>query len=508
MREFYEENKKIFYIAIGFSAFCFGFMLTHYMVNIDEETWILNDASSNIWLLQNRYILYLYDLIFTKYGRFVPFFSDVVGIVLWNLSGFVFSYVFFDFEPSGSRWIRGIMLCYYSSVPLCVGEAFGFTMQIIPEAFALVAVATSFVMLVKPFFEKKIYNIVISFIALFLAFGTYQAMAGVYITAVTAWCLFRFMEDKPFKKELVGGVVYCGISFAIYYIVNFIIGKIIGTAAYLSDSYYGWNNGNSFIFNLWMAIANVARVSLGITIQDQYIYGGWMLRLLMIVFIVACINAFFLQKNIKKKIGTIFFTIALVVSPFVIYILLGTYKTHGRMLIALSLSGMVEMLFIYKYFFRRFSRKLVLMVFGVILIGNASNMNQIFYNSYLVYQHDKVLADEIIHDIEAAGLDYHTHSLVLVGAKEMDDIGIYRSGSLSGSLFDWDGGNIARMIDFMKTEGYCVKMPTYDEMKSGYEKASEMSVYPKEGSIIENGDSIVVYLSEPSEKWITTNLGE
>jgi hypothetical protein len=148
------------------------------------------------------------------------------------------------------------------------------------------------------------------------------------------------------------------------------------------------------------------------------------------------------------------------------------------------------------------------MVFGVILIGNASNMNQIFYNSYLVYQHDKVLADEIIHDIEAAGLDYHTHSLVLVGAKEMDDIGIYRSGSLSGSLFDWDGGNIARMIDFMKTEGYCVKMPTYDEMKSGYEKASEMSVYPKEGSIIENGDSIVVYLSEPSEKWITTNLGE
>jgi hypothetical protein len=51
-------------------------------------------------------------------------------------------------------------------------------------------------------------------------------------------------------------------------------------------------------------------------------------------------------------------------------------------------------------------------------------------------------------------------------------------------------------------------MPTRDEIKSGYEKSSEMSVYPKEGSIIENGDTIVVYLSEPSEKWITTNLGE
>jgi hypothetical protein len=51
-------------------------------------------------------------------------------------------------------------------------------------------------------------------------------------------------------------------------------------------------------------------------------------------------------------------------------------------------------------------------------------------------------------------------------------------------------------------------MPTHDEIQSGYEISSEMSVYPKEGSIIENGDTIVVYLSEPGEKWFTTNLGE
>ena len=150
MREFLKKNKRISLLALLFSFLCFGFMLTHYMVNIDEETWLLENSDSSLWLLQNRYGIYLYDMLFTKYGRFTPFFSDVMGIVLWNLSGLLFAYVFFDFEKKDHWWIRLAMLCYYNSVPLCVGEAFAFTMQIIPEAIALVLTAVAFVGTVKP----------------------------------------------------------------------------------------------------------------------------------------------------------------------------------------------------------------------------------------------------------------------------------------------------------------------------------------------------------------------
>lgn len=137
MSVFLKENKKMFLLAFVFSVFCFGFMLTHYMVNIDEETWLLNDSGSITWLLQNRYGIYIYDLMFTRFGRFTPFFTDIVGLVLWNFSGVLFGYVFFDFEKKNHWWIRLMMLCYYNSLPLCVGEAFGFTMQIIPESMAL-----------------------------------------------------------------------------------------------------------------------------------------------------------------------------------------------------------------------------------------------------------------------------------------------------------------------------------------------------------------------------------
>ena len=69
MRQFYEKNKKAFYIALGYTVLCFGFMLTHYAPNIDEETWLLNETDSIMWLLQNRYMVYLYDLVFTEHGR-------------------------------------------------------------------------------------------------------------------------------------------------------------------------------------------------------------------------------------------------------------------------------------------------------------------------------------------------------------------------------------------------------------------------------------------------------
>ena len=86
MKAFINTHKKIFFLTFLFSCFCFWFMLTHYMVSIDEETWLLKDSGSPLWLLQGRFSIYIYNLLFTTYGRFVPFFSDMLGIIFWNVS--------------------------------------------------------------------------------------------------------------------------------------------------------------------------------------------------------------------------------------------------------------------------------------------------------------------------------------------------------------------------------------------------------------------------------------
>lgn len=506
MREFLKKNKRISLLALLFSFLCFGFMLTHYMVNIDEETWLLENSDSSLWLLQNRYGIYLYDMLFTKYGRFTPFFSDVMGIVLWNLSGLLFAYVFFDFEKKDHWWIRLAMLCYYNSVPLCVGEAFAFTMQIIPEAIALVLTAVAFVGTVKPWQKNNKINIMVILGSLTFSFGVYQALICVYITAVAAWCFCRFLEEKPLCQEMGVGIFYSVVSIALYYIINFAIGKLVGTQSYLTGNYIGWLGEQGTLYNLFLAFANVARVSLGITIEDVHIIGAESLCVLMILFIVTAIVWFFRKRGIVKKIGVLLFSLGMVLAPFSLYLVMGTYKTHGRMLIALCLAGMVEILVIYEAFSQKAVQKAVSFIFAGLLIFNASKMNRVYYDSYLVYQYDKSTADAIMYDIQRLGYDYHTKAVVFIGDRKMDPIPIIKSGSLGGSFFSWDGGNILRIIDFMELEGYQLNTPSFQQIEDGLKIRTDMKIWPQEGSIVQTEDSIVVYLSEPEETWYDTNV--
>lgn len=507
MRQFYEKNKKAFYIALGYTVLCFGFMLTHYAPNIDEETWLLNETDSIMWLLQNRYMVYLYDLVFTEHGRFVPFFTSVAGIALWNLSGFLFAYAFFDFEEKDRLWLRAFLLCYYSSIPFCVGEAFSFSMLIIPESFGMVLTAAAFLLTIRQNRLNSPWDTVGIVLLLVTASGIYQALIGVYVTAVAGWCLCRFLKEREIKPELARGILFTLVSVGLYYIINLIIAKCYGSAAYLSENYIGWTNGESIFFNLFMALANVGRVSLAIPVRDVTVYGGFTLRVVTLLFILFSVVTFFRKKGAAKKAGVLLLTLGIVMAPFALYIALGTYKTHGRMMIALSLSGMIQLLLIFNGITRNILEKAAAAVLLGILLINASNMNRIYYYTYLVYQQDRTMASQIIYDLKRADCDYQNKAVVFIGKGMQEDIGIETSCTLGASFFAWDGGNIRRMIDVIKLEGCVLHMPSAEQIEEGLALSEYMREWPQEGSIVETDTSIVIYLSEPEEKWYQTNLG-
>lgn len=510
MRQFYEKNKKAFYIALGYTVLCFGFMLTHYAPNIDEETWLLNETDSIMWLLQNRYTVYLYDLVFTEHGRFVPFFTSVVSIVLWNLSGFLYAYVFFDFEEKDRLWLRTLLLCYYSSIPFCVGEAFSFSMLIIPESFGMVLTAAAFLLTVgKCQLKCRLkggWNAVCVILLLVTALGCYQALIGVYVTAVAGWCLCRFLKDQEMKPGLVRGILSTLVSVGVYYVINLVIGKCCGTAGYLSENYIGWTNGESVFFNLFMALANVGRVSLAVPVRDVTVYGGMTIRVVTLLFILFSVVTFFRKRGPAKKAGVLFLTLGLVMAPFALYIGLGTYKTQGRMMIALCLSGMIQLLLVFNHITRaRLEKATAAAVLGILLV-NASNMNRIYYYTYLVYQQDRAMACQIVQDLKRAGCDYRNKAVVFIGKGIREDIGIETSCTLGASFFEWDGGNIRRMIDVIKLEGCVLHMPSAEQIEEGLALSGQMQEWPQEGSIVETDTSIVIYLSEPEEDWYQTNL--
>ena len=119
-KNFLCENRRALTAAFCFTLVCYGFMLTHYTLTIDEETWICNTDPAliqKIWMLQGRFGLYLFDAVFTPLGRYVPFLWDFLGIVFWFAGGVVFCFCLTRYVSAVSRLSVGVFAAMFTTVP-------------------------------------------------------------------------------------------------------------------------------------------------------------------------------------------------------------------------------------------------------------------------------------------------------------------------------------------------------------------------------------------------------
>lgn len=505
MGEFVEKNKKSIILSFLFSLVCFGFMLTHFTVTIDEESWILSSQDVNMWLYQGRFVIWLFDLLFTDGGNYAPFLWDFAGVFLWNLSGVIFACALLG-KTEVKQWQLFIFLSYYSSLPFVLADVFSFSMYGLQIGLAAVAVAAAFYMTYMYMETGKKLIAAAVFVLLLYSFGTYQAFICVYISAVAADCLLRFVWNKrdEIRRLIVVSAVICLAAIVSYYFINFLIGQMIGTQGYLTDNYMGWTSGNP-VKAFVMAIANIGRISFAIPYHGVYITGATSMRVVTVAFMLYAIWKFFRVKGAKEKLGVFAFTVLLCIAPFSLYLVIATFQTHGRMMLALPLVGAVQLYLIFQEIDKRSFRYIMLVVAGYLLFINARDMNLFFYYSSISYEKDCTTADQLMYDIQKEGIDYKEKPIVFVGMIEQTKEPKKELGVLGGSMFAWDEGNNIRMADFIETRGYEIKLADSEQMKRGIEETKGMSVWPQEGSIKELDDLIVVYLSEPTETWYITN---
>ena len=175
------------------------------------------------------------------------------------------------------------------------------------------------------------------------------------------------------------------------------------------------------------------------------------------------------------------------------------------MMLALALSGSVQLYILFVTVQRAAVKKALFVLAAYLLFLNARNMNIIYYYSSIVYDRDCAAADLLMYDIRKAGMNYREKPVVFIGMVEQDPLPIQTSGTLGGSFFSWDDGNNARIRNFMLSRGYVLSAPTTDQLAVGLASTENMTTWPQEGSISELEDEIVVYLSEPTEKWYAVN---
>lgn len=503
---FLKKNRTVFIAAGVLSFLCFIYMIVNPGISIDEETWIQIEEPFAKWFVQGRWGIDLFNCLSMDGGRYAPVLWDILAILLWNAGGMLFSFALFGKD------IKKVPLfffqAYFCSLPFVMGEMFSFSMFSLQIASGMLSTAGGFMFSVEAAEENSRKKWLYALLMLIYAFSVYQAYTCVYVTAVVAYCLKNYLEGQAgLGRKLVkwAGVFAGGLIG--YYGIYLLLMKLFGASSYLADNYVGWFDEGGIGKALFMAVANIARVSFAIPVSGEYIYGGEVIRIVTALFVIFAVWAFFKEKRAVRRLGVLFYTVALTAAPFVLYLALGTYKTHGRILLGLSLSGAVEIYLILSVLKGTLLKRAGIIAGAYLLFLNAKNMNILFYSANVAYEYDKNVANQIMYDIKRQGIAYQDKAVVFVGMEPMDNVGLQKSDTVGSSIFEWDDGNISRMCNFMKTEGYRMSQPTPAQIEQALELTEDMGTWPQENSIKETEDTVIVFLSEPTDKWYKINLG-
>nr|MCR5310826.1 glucosyltransferase domain-containing protein [Lachnospiraceae bacterium] len=342
-------------------------------------------------------------------------------------------------------------------------------------------------------------------ILMVFAIGSYQAFICVYLTAVAAFALKKALNKEKWFAFSAEAFVICALAALSYFLINRAIQSFIGSTSYLTENYVGWKS-DGILKAGFMAFANVVRVSFAIPIRGEIVYGGIPICVLSVLFIVFALREVIHLKSGKERAVIAFLSVILIMAPFSLYIALGTYRTHGRVLLALSLVGMVEMIFVSKRVLKPWGKRTVAVVFSLLLLLNLVNMNRIYFSAAKAYERDCETADRIVEYIKGV-TDPTDKAIVFVGAlPEYDDIKP-KNVTLGASFFSWDGGANHRLRAFFGLRGLDCLEPGASEIEEALETVKGRKPGSFDGeSIIVSDRLIVVYLGEPDDKWYATNL--
>lgn len=195
MKKWMAENRRIILVSLAVALAAFGVMLTCNTLAIDEEKSIIAGEGYSVWIAQGRFMIQLFNEIFTVNGRFVPFLWDLLAVLAWFGSGVILAYSLPGIR-CGKSGAFGLFwfLTYYGTLPFVVGEVLSFSMYSFQVALGAVAAAVSFYLTVKLVEaerenEKKTGRFLIGFLAavllLMMGTGTFQAIVSLYIPVLS-----------------------------------------------------------------------------------------------------------------------------------------------------------------------------------------------------------------------------------------------------------------------------------------------------------------------------------
>jgi hypothetical protein len=473
-------SKFYIYFLIGFVFHIFE--ISNFLISVDDEYSAFR-IIPEAWVWDGRWTGFLIEkFIFDQ--PTIPFIPNIMSCILMAMSYIILLKV----HNIKSDWKTYFLFPIFSAFPTLwmINEFYG-NMVMVAFGFLLVSLSTIiFVELEKYLSQNKFSTwkrIKLTFypsLVLSIGVGTYQSFLMLGIALFLGIFILRLFRNEIINKVqyFINGSIYIIFGLILYILIN-----IIFKTFFPSD--YNYIGGFIKIENIdVLTILNFVYYEIvKVYIGSSDFFGLSINSLGILVLMIFC-YVFFHNKN---RFLLILSLILLLISPFLLHFLSGGNLLPTRSMVALpyviwffALLSIINTSYI--------KNILGIIILGFLLIQQSSALGQYAAATNIIQSQDKFLAFDLYKRISEVNSNFNpedTHYVDIYGYKSIETI--YPSvptSTINSSFFDWDAGNMSRMISFMRLIGYSnIKMVNKEIIEKDNIHFSRMPSYPNKGSV-------------------------
>lgn len=530
-------KEKVLLIPMLLTAICsYGYFITNYAIGLDDTS-ISRYYVEGRAPAMGRYTMYMLERI-CNVAKFSPFILEFLSVLILMITALV-CIVLFEKITKGQipMAMYSIFGCLFISFPL-FNEILIYYVHGTPGialGYLLTALATLWVFTyIQDQNKKKIGSIIASIIATYFAIGLYESFALVYIMlcATILFLYLVFQKEKLSARRILFWICFFVIPLLLAVVLRSVTYQILALAFDIPNHMRGMGDMK------WMLGVN-GRENLKTVIREFYaMYGVNALfympirnyLLSMIVFI-----AYIIVKIIKKKNGWIALGgLGILLSPWLLMPVEGVVTTYRANLGLAFATALAVMLVSYEVYKRIQWKWLVLLVAAIIIYNQSFDLNHWFFVERLKYDYQVEMTSQIYYEL-AENYDlnkpvvfisngeipkeFAKYTHVEYGDKSfqvLEEVENVLGIKLPERFFDSNGYIYAEVPNlwiynwgqnafeegaieiakFFAMHGYEIIPGT----NGNYQEASvvniDMPCFPREGSILELDDYIVVKISE------------
>lgn len=487
--DYFQENKYII-VFISLVALCaYGFELFALNLTIDEEIAARLSGPNPGWIAQGRWGMYLLNKLILPYTviPFVPLFLALV----FHIAAILLIFVSLEINDKFDMLIIGSLGIAYP------GMAYVYTFSTLNFGIGigLFCVSLSLYIFIKNSNPRRFLAVIPAAFGVSIYQGLIPALFAVYLLyIIKVWLL----PNTKKIRTLLQVVAVCVTAILLYYF----IGKTVNVILHIPASSYvdSFFDFSYLISNSKDVLSKLSSLMIPIYKGKKWIYGQEIRALgvlLAVSLLGICISTWKSKVNFLNKVLILIFSISFLLLPFVSGLFTRGYLAM-RFLVVLpiTMSGWV---LLGMHNNSRIFKSVVAILAMVCLLQFVISTNHLFASSSLALERDRIIGSQLIDRIEMQeGVnDSEIKYIEMIGYLNSPSTELIpKYETFGASFFEWDQGNVGRVLLFLQTLGYndLQRLPS-DRRSQMVEIGMAMPNWPNWGSVKVVGDVVLVKFS-------------